>query len=221
MGSTATSRCARWYLQRHYYSSLKSPKKINTKKPRTNEQKQTIKQPAETKTGLLSSWLGDTDDNSNEYIQDLLKAADNALSGNRYASAKQNYEKVLQLNPDNNRAQQGLAALKHKTVKNQSTTLSNEYIHDLFKAADNALSTNHLSSASHNYQKILQDNPRNHRATNGLNNVFNKHLKFALEEARDNDFDDAKKHLLAAKKLKPEHKKLNTIEQEIVQLRNR
>jgi serine/threonine protein kinase len=195
-------------------------KKINTKKPRTIEQKQAVKQPTKTKTGPLSSWLGDADDNSDEYIQDLLKAADNALSGNHYASARQNYEKVLQLNPNNSRAQKGLVILKQKTANNRSTTLSNEYIQDLFKAADNALSTSRLSSASHNYQKILQDNPLNQRATDGLNNVFNKHLELAIEEAKDNDFDDAEKHLLAAKKLKPGNSKLAAVDREIALLKN-
>ena len=165
--------------------------------------------------------MGDVDDTSNEYIQDLLKAADNALSTKRYASARQNYAKVLQLNPGNTRARRGLDEVKQQTSAKQTSAKLDEYTRDLFKAADNALSTDRLSSASYNYQKILQRIPGNKRAITGVNNVFNKHLIFAVEEARDNDFDDAEEHFLAAKKLKPGSSKLAAVDREITQLKNR
>jgi len=198
------------------------PKKITTTKPHPTKQKHATTKPTETKkTGLLSSWLGNAKDNSNEYIQDLLKAADNALSGKRFASAKQNYEKVLQLSPGNNRARRGLDEIRQQTSAKRTSTNLDEYTQDLFKAADNALSTNRLSSASSNYQKILQHVPGNKRAIIGVNNVFNKHLILAVEEARNNDFDDAEKHILAAKKLKPGDSKLTAVDREISQLKNR
>jgi len=173
------------------------------------------------KTGLLAGWLGDVEDSSDEYIQDLFSAADNALATKHYASAKENYERILQKEPGNQRAQQGLQKTQQQTSLKKSTGVSDAYIQDLLKAADNALKTNRLSSASYNYQKVLKSTPGNKHAISGLNEVFNRYLKLAVEEAKDNDFDDAEEYFLAAKKLKPNHKKLKTIGREISQLKKK
>ncbi len=172
------------------------------------------------KTGPLASWLGDTDDTSSEYIDDLFTSADNALATAHYASAKQNYEKILQLKPGNQRAQQGLQKIRSQTAIKKASR-NNAYLNDLLKAADNALQTDRLSSAGYNYQKVLQQSPGNKRATNGLNNVFNRYLKLAVEEARDDDFDNAAEYFLAARKLKPNHEKLKIVGREINQLQNK
>ncbi|GMR01309.1 MAG: hypothetical protein BMS9Abin19_0680 [Gammaproteobacteria bacterium] len=172
------------------------------------------------KTGLLAGWLGDTDDNSDEYISDLFKAADTALKTEHYASARQNYEKILQLKPGNQRAQQGLQNIRPQASRKKASK-NDAYINDLLKAADNALRTDRLSSASYNYQKILQQSPGNERATKGLNEVFNRYLNLAVEEAKDDDFDNAAEYFLAAKKLKPEDKKLKAVSREISQLQNK
>jgi len=72
-----------------------------------------------------------------------------------------------------------------------------------------------LSSAVANYQKTLQQLPGNKRASKGLDNVFNQYLylKLAVEQAKDNDFDDVEEYLLAAKKL-------TTVSHKIKQLKN-
>lgn len=188
---------------------------------KTDIKKPDTKEPAAVKsqnTGLFASWLGNND-NSDEYINDLFKAADNALSNKYYASAEQNYEKILQQEPGNKRAQQGLEKVKQQSSSTQSSDVNYAYIQDLLKAADNALSTDHLSSAGLNYQKILRNSPDNARAINGLNTVFDRHLQLALKAARANDFDEADEHLLAAKKLKPGNEELDDISREIVQLK--
>jgi tRNA A-37 threonylcarbamoyl transferase component Bud32 len=172
------------------------------------------------KTGPLASWLGDAEDSSSEYIDDLFTAADNALSTEHYTSARQNYEKILQLKPGNQRAQQGLKKIQSQTAS-KKTSKNNAYTNDLLKAADNALKTDRLSSATYNYQKVLQQSPDNQRATNGLDNVFDRYLKLAMEEATDDDFDNAAEYFLAAQKLKPDHEKLKVIGRKISQLQNK
>ena len=172
------------------------------------------------KTGLLAGWLGDTDDNSSEYINDLFKAADNALETEHYASARQNYEKILQIDPANQRAQHGLQKIEQQTTSKKANK-NTAYINDLLKAADNALQSDRLSSASYNYQKVLGLSAGNKHASNGLNEVFNKYLKLAVAEAKDDDFDDAAEYFLAAKKLKPDDKKLKSVGREIEQLQNK
>ena len=156
---------------------------------------------------------------NNEYLRDLLKAADNALSTGNFVSAKQNYEKVLRIEPDNQRAQQGLKDTREK-ISSKAADSNEAYTNELLKAADNALQNNRLSSAGYNYQKVLKRSPENKHATDGLNEVFNRYLKLALEEAKDNDFDDAAEYFLAAKKLKPGDKKLKSVGREIEQLQN-
>jgi len=180
-----------------------------------------VKRKEKKKTGMFASWLGDVEDTSDEYIQDLFTAADNALATKHYASAKENYERILQKDPGNQRAQQGLQKTQQQTTLKKSTGVNKEYIQDLLKAADNALKTNRLSSASYNYQKVLKSTPGNKHAISGLNEVFNRYLKLAVKEAEDNDFDDAEEYFLAAKKLKPNHKKLKTVAREISQLKNK
>ncbi len=175
---------------------------------------------AESKTGILSSWLGDAEDTTDEYINDSLRAADTALDNNRYASARQNYERVLQHQPGNLRAKQGLEKIKQQ-VTTRAAASNDAYTLDLLKAADNALKTDRLSSASYNYQKVLKQSPNNEHATNGLNDVFNRHLQLALEEAKDDDFDDAAEHFVAAEKLRPNDKKLKSVSREIAQLRKK
>jgi hypothetical protein len=88
------------------------------------------------------------------------------------------------------------------------------------KAAENALQTDRLSSASYNYQEVLRLSPENAYAQQGLNKVFNRYLALAVEEARDDDFDDAAEYYLAASKLRPDDEKLKTVGQEIAQLQN-
>jgi serine/threonine-protein kinase PpkA len=171
------------------------------------------------KTGLLAGWLGDTDNNSDEYISDLFEAADNALATENYASARQNYRGILQIEPNNQRAQQGLINVERRVSEN--TAHSNDaYTSDLLKAADNALQTDRLSSASYNYLEVLRLSPENRYAQQGLNEVFNRYLALAVEEAHDDDFDDAAEYYLAAKKLRPNDEKLKTVGQEIAQLQN-
>ena len=171
------------------------------------------------KTGLLAGWLGDTDNNSDEYIDDLFKAADNALVSENYASAKQNYREILQIAPNNQRAQQGLSNVEQRVSENLAR--SNEaYTSDLLNAAENALQTDRLSSASYNYQEVLRLSPENTYAQQGLNKVFNRYLALAVEEARDDDFDDAAEYYLAASKLRPDDEELKTVGQQIAQLQN-
>jgi len=172
------------------------------------------------KTGPLASWLGDTNDNTSEYVDDLFTAADNALANEHYASARQNYEKILQLKPGNQRAQQGLQKIQSQASLKKASS-NNAYTNDLLKAADNALRSDRLSSATYNYQKVLQQLPGNTHATIGINNVFNRYLKLAINEAKDDDFDNAAEYFLAAKKLKPGHEKLETVGREIRQLQNK
>jgi serine/threonine protein kinase len=194
-------------------------KTLAAAKTRTATPEKTETSPQETeKTGLFAGWLGDVDDNSKEYINDLFTAADNALATQHYVSAQENYKKILQINPDNPRALKSLQQAQQQLSSNQSDN-NDAYIQDLIKAADNALETNRLSSASHNFQKVLGLSPGNKHAENGLNEVFHKHLQFALEEAKDNDFDDAAEHFIAAKQLKPGHEKLESVGQKIADLR--
>lgn len=169
------------------------------------------------KTGPLASWLGDTDDTSSEYIDDLFTSADNALTTAHYTSARQNYEKILQLKPGNQRAQQGLQKIRSQSAIKKASR-NNAYLNDLLKAADNALQTDHLSSAGYNYQKVLKQSPGNERAAVGLDNVFNRYLKLAVEEAIDDDFNNAAEYFLAARKLKPGDEKLKSVGREIEQL---
>jgi len=195
--------------------------KINTDTPDKPAEKPIRTTPEKIKkTGPLAGWLGDTDDNADEYINDLFQAADTALRTEHYASARQNYEKILQIKPDNQRAQHGLQKIKQQ-VSSKKTGKNNAYTNDLLKAADNAFRSDRLNSAGYNYQKVLQLSPGNERATNGLNNVFNRYLKLAIEEAKDDDFDNAAEYFLAAKKLKPNHKKLKIVGQKINQLQNK
>ena len=180
-----------------------------------------VTQPAEAKrTGLLSSWLGDADDNKTEYINDLFKAADNALETEHFTSARQNYEKILLTDPDNKRAKLGLIKIHQQTTE-RAASRNNEYMQDLLTAADNALASDRLSSANHNYEKVLQQVPGHEQATTGLDNVFNRYLQLAVEEAKDDDFDDAAEYFIAAKKLRPNDKKIKNVGREIEQLQNK
>ncbi len=196
------------------------------KQPAVQQVIQPVEQPAvkppqqKDKTGILAGWLGSVDDNSREYLNDLLKAADNALKREKYASARQNYGKVLQLEPGNLRAKQGLKNIKQQG-SSSNTKNNNAYVNDLLKAADNALQADRLSSAGYNYQKVLENSPGNERAKNGLDKVFNQNLTLAIKEAKNGDFDDAADYYLAAKKLKPNDKKLKTVGREINQLQNK
>ncbi|MBT8120409.1 MAG: protein kinase [Gammaproteobacteria bacterium] len=182
---------------------------------------QPVTQPDEKKrTGLLSSWLGDNDDTSNEYINDLFKAADNALESEYFTSAKQNYEKILLADPGNQRAERGLKRIEQQM--NKKAASSNEaYIADLLKAADNSLASDRLSSAAHNYQKVLQLAPGHEQATDGLDKVFDRYLHLAVEEAKDDDFDDAAEYFIAAQKLRPNDTKIKTVGRKIENLQNR
>ena len=173
--------------------------------------------PAETKrTGLLSGWLGDSDDNTSEYINDPLKAADNALESENFVSARQNYEKILLTDPGNQRATQGLKTIEQQ-VPQKATSSNDAYIADLLQAADNALAFDRLSSATQNYKKILQRVPGHERATTGLGKVFDQYLQLAVDEAKDDDFDDAAEYFIAAKKLRPNDNKIKTVGRKIEQ----
>jgi serine/threonine protein kinase len=175
--------------------------------------------PEQKKTGLFAGWLGNTEDTSDEYINDLFTAADNALATEHYASAWENYKKILQIKPDNPRALKGLQLVQQSASSTKADDNEDAFTADLLTAANNALATDHLSSASYNYQKVLQRSPGNQQAKDGLNKVFNKHLQRALAEARDNDFDDADEHIIAARKISPDDRQLDIINAEIAQLR--
>ena len=172
------------------------------------------------RTGLLSSWLGDSDDNTSEYINDLFKAADNALQSEYFTSAKQNYEKILLADPGNQRAEQGLKKIEQQ-MKKKAASSSAAYLKDLLQAADNSLASDRLSSAAHNYQKVLQLAPGHEQATEGLDKVFDRYLHLAVEEAKDDDFDDAAEYFIAAQKLRPNDNKIKTIGRKIENLQNR
>lgn len=192
--------------------TVSSTTSAQTSKPNTAQQPH--------KTGLLASWLGDVDDNRREYIDDLFIAADNALETGRYASAKQNYERILQEQPANARAKQGLA--KANSLSRQKQSGSNDaYIQDLLKAGDNALQSDRLSSASSNYQKVLASLPNNRRAIAGINATVDRYLQLAIDEANDNDFDNAAEYLQAAQKLKPNSPEIRTTRNRIAQLSKR
>jgi serine/threonine-protein kinase PpkA len=173
----------------------------------------------EKKTGLFAGWLGDAEDTSSEYINDLFTAADNALATQHYASAWENYKKVLEMSPDNPRALKGLQLVQQNAASTKTDDNEDAFTADLLTAANNALETDRLSSASYNYQKVLERSPDNPQAINGLNKVFNKHLQLALEDARDNDFDDADEHIIAARKINPNDKQLGIISEQITQLK--
>lgn len=200
--------------------AAKAAESSTNKKAEPVAEQAVIRPEEEKRTGLLSSWLGDNDDNSSEYIDDLFKAADNALESEYFTSAKQNYEKILLADPGNQRAERGLKKIEQQM--NQKSSRSNKaYIADLLKAADNSLASDRLSSAAHNYQKILQLAPGHEQATNGLDKVFDRYLQLAVEEAKDDDFDDAAEYFIAAKKLRPNDNKIKTVGRKIENLQNR
>jgi len=177
-----------------------------------------IHTPAE-KTKKSEILAGDVNSDANEYVSDLLKAADNALQTDHPISAKINYEKVLQINANNKRAKQGL-----ENIKNQANLKVNNnnsaYIKDLLKAADNALSSDRFSSAMANYKKVLQQSTQNQHAINGMELIFKRRLQLALSEAQDGDFDDAQDHINAARKMSPGNPEIDLTIKKINQLQN-
>lgn len=203
-------------------------KPVATKKPAAEP---SSNQPAEAetrttqKTGLLARWIGSSsNDNNDAYVRDLFKAAENAMSDGRLTSARQQYKKILALQPDNQRAQKGLRLTNKAAGQNSNSTKTSNtndaYTQDLLKAANNALKSNRLTSAGYNFQKALDNSPGNREAIDGINKVFNRHLNTAIAEAEKNNFADAEKHWTAASKLKPNHNRLKTVSQKIDSLRS-
>ena len=55
----------------------------------------------------------------------------------------------------------------------------------------------------------------------GLDKVFDRYLHLAVEEAKDDDFDDAAEYFIAAQKLRPNDNKIKTVGRKIENLLNR
>ena len=55
----------------------------------------------------------------------------------------------------------------------------------------------------------------------GLDKVFDRYLHLAVEEAKDDDFDDAAEYFIAAQKLRPNDNKIKTVGRKIENLQNR
>ena len=112
-----------------------------------------------------------------------------------------------------------LKAYRDAAKENEQNNTAQK-ITGLLAGAENHLLNSQLKSAHENFKAVLQIDPNNRNATNGINRIAGNYLAMAIDSARNNDFDTANQYIKSAIAIAPTHNKLAETQSRVFDLRN-
>lgn len=154
-------------------------------------------------------------------IDGLLAVGDSLKEQRDYDRARRRYDQVLQLDPENQQATQGIADLE---------TAQRVSFRSVLSRARSYLAQDRLSDAEREFSRVLATDPRNREARRGLNTIKQKRIEAVFEKGKeafedsnyfeairvfldvlkmDEDHDQAKEYLARTRRLlEPEAERL-------------
>lgn len=109
-------------------------------------------------------------------------------------------------------------AMREKVRQRQATERK---INRLIASAETALQKNRLNDAYTSYQKILKIDARHKAAKKGIYTVAGRYLAMAEKRAESAKFEQADYYLRRAGSISPRHPGLASVQQKLVELKNR
>ncbi len=110
------------------------------------------------------------------YIGQLLGKGDSLLARREVTRARRLYEQVLEFDPENDSASARIDQLEN---------LSKENVRVMLGRARSLQNRSQLDEAQHEYERILEVEPKNSQARAGLNAIRNRHISEQVEQAKN------------------------------------